>query len=154
MPAIEITPAPDAEQIANELITEIHAHLSPARILYLFTSKTRKRCDRVVLGSAQKLSAMQKFLSSGNSAVEDGYDFIILIGKQEWESLEDKQRRALIDHELCHCGVKDPDDDEPQWTLKGHDIEEFKAVIERHGFWKPDVQAFAKAAQQIPLFGK
>lgn len=151
MSAIEITLAPDVEAIANELIGEIHMHLSPARMLYLFTNKKRKRCDRVVLGTAQKLSGMQKFLSSGNSAVEFGYDFIILVGKVEWAELEDSQRRALVDHELCHCGVKDPDADEPEWTLKGHDIEEFKAVIERHGFWKHDVKDFAETVQQMKL---
>lgn len=151
MPAIEITPAPQVEAIANDLISEIHEHLSPARILYLFTNKKRKRCDRVVLGSTQKLSGMQRFLSSGNSAVEDGYDFIILIGKAEWEVLEENQRRALVDHELCHCGVKDPDDEEPEWMLKGHDVEEFRDVIARHGFWKDDIKDFAKTVQQMRL---
>lgn len=69
----------------------------------------------------------------------------------EWNLLTDSQRRALVDHELCHCGVKDPGADEPEWTLRAHDIEEFKAVIERHGFWKSDVREFSEAAHQLKL---
>ena len=41
-----------------------------------------------------------------------------------------EQRRALIDHELSHCSFLDQ---VPE--MRHHDIEEFKHIIERYGFW-------------------
>lgn len=143
---IKITVAIEAKDIAADLIDEVHPHLRTARILYLFTTQKTKKCEAVVLGKAKKLSALQKFLSSGNQSVGDGYDFILQFDIFEWKELTEAQRRALVDHELCHCGIG-----ESGWKLRGHDIEEFRAVIERHGDWKRDVRAFIETAQQLPL---
>lgn len=138
----------EAKGIAQELIPEVHQHLRPARILYLFTTKERKDRDAVVLGSAQKTTDMLRFLTTLNSDedFDHGYDFILLFYKKEWDRLDERQRRALVDHELCHCATG-----EKGWRLRGHDIEEFRAVIERHGDWKRDVRAFIETAQQLPL---
>lgn len=142
----ELTPATIVEPIAEELIAECHPHLKEANILYLFTNQKRKRCDKVVLGTAQKLSALQRYLSGANGATE--CDFIILFGRREWADLDDAQRRALVDHELCHCvRVKYDDDGDPVWGLRAHDVEEFREVIERHGLWKSDLKEFAPALQ-------
>lgn len=150
MSTITITRAAEAKQIANELIAEVHQHLRTARILYLFTTQHSKNHDKVVLGKTQKLSAMLRFLSSAlefeNESVEDGFDFIITFDVAEWKDLTDAQRRALVDHELCHCAVSDTG-----WRVRAHDVEEFRAVIERHGFWKYDLKAFGETAQQLPL---
>lgn len=146
MPDIKITIATEAKDIAAELIPEVHPHLRSARILYLFTTQTQKKCDAIVLGKAKKLSALQKFLSSGLESVTDGHDFILQFDVNEWKDLTQAQRRALVDHELCHCSIG-----ESGWKLRGHDIEEFRAVIERHGDWKRDVRAFIETAQQLPL---
>ncbi len=151
--------ASEAEAIARQLIGEHHAHLREAQILYIFTDQTRKRCDRVRLGSAAKLSSLQRFLASGLDGVEQGPDFAILIDENEWSVLPSAARAALVDHELCHCAlfVKDTSqrpafwrrfepardtydeaEHEYRWGMRGHDIEEFGEVLYRHGFWKPD----------------
>lgn len=146
MPDVKITIAIEPKDIATDLIAEVHQHLRPARILYLFTTQKTLKCDAVVLGKAKKLSAKERFLSSGNESIEDGYHFVITFDVNEWKDLTEAQRKALVDHELCHCGIG-----ANGWRLKGHDVEEFQAVIERHGFWKRDVRAFGAAAQQLPL---
>ena len=66
--------------------------------------------------------------------------------------LTEKQRLALIDHELCHI-VRDVDSDSG-FSMRSHDIEEFAAVVERHGAWKADVHHFLAAAKnaQLDLF--
>lgn len=153
MAQVEICESSEAASIAERYIRDYHPHLIDARILYLLTSQKRSRAGKTVLGSAAKLAALPRYLSSGTSAaVEEGYDFLILIGADEWEHLTGAQREALIDHELCHCqDVASPDDDEPKWALRGHDVEEFRCVIERHGLWKPDVQAFGKTIEQLPF---
>ena len=159
MPRVpEMSVANEARVLANELIPEHHPHLLIAKILYVFTDQRRKRCDRVRIGSSQKLSSTERFLASGLDGVEHGPDFLILFDSVQWAELTKPQRRALVDHELCHCAlfVKDEterpavwlrwtvDMDDPQeygeqrWGMRGHDIEEFGEVLFRHGFWKPD----------------
>lgn len=146
MPDLKLTLADEPKHIAMDLIPEVHPHLRPAKILYVFTTQKRKKCDRVILGTASKLSAMMRWLSSGMESIADGFDFIIQFDVNEWKDLTDAQHKALVDHELCHCATGDKG-----WRLRAHDIEEFRAVIERHGLWKSDVQYFAQAAQQLPL---
>ena len=146
MTEIKITHADEAKQIANELIAEVHQHLRTARILYLFTTQKKKHLDKVVLGKASKLAPLLKYLSSGMESVADGFDFILMFDVAEWQDLDAAQRKALVDHELCHCAVGDDG-----WRIRGHDVEEFRAVIERHGFWKYDLKAFGETAQQLPL---
>lgn len=33
----------------------------------------------------------------------------------------------------------------PIWEIRGHDVEEFSAVVQRHGCWSPDLVEFARA---------
>lgn len=156
---VTLTVAHEVRSIAQPLIAEHHPHLLEASILYVFTDQKRKRCDRVRLGSAAKMNALQRFLGSGMDSVEDGQDFIVLIDENYWAILGSDAQRALVDHELCHCAlfVKDTQERPPRWRrfdprldtydeaeheyrwgMRGHDIEEFGEVLHRHGFWKPD----------------
>lgn len=169
----EMNLADAAQAIGKRLIHEHHPHLSGAEIIYVFTSQHRKRCDRVRLGSATKLNALQRFLSSGMETVEGGHDFLILIDKGYWEILSSAQQMALIDHELMHCTVfvavgrnpkqwrlydhetDDLDAENVEWRygMRGHDVEEFADVLKRHGWWKPDARekGFGEIALQIAL---
>lgn len=148
-----LTVAHEVRAIANPLMHEHHGHLAGAQILFIFTDQKRKRCDRVRLGSAGKLTALQRFLSSGLDSVEAGADFVVLIDENMWARLATPARLALVDHELCHCAVFIKDgkqwrrladgehtDEFEYWHygIRGHDLEEFGEVLYRHGFWKPD----------------
>ena len=107
MADIYIQEAPEAEAIADALIPAHHSHLTTARILYLFTTQKRRRHTKTVLATAAKMSALQRYLSSGTeAAVQAGYDFIVLIGHDEWGFRSPDQQRALVDHELCHCAQR------------------------------------------------
>jgi len=162
--------AHEVRAIAQELIREHHTHLLDANLLYMFTDQKRKRCDRVRLGSAAKMNAMQRFLASGMDSVEDGPDFVILIDSNEWSGLGNAARHALVDHELSHCALFVNNTDPPtwrriepgensedfidqRWGMRGHDIEEFASVLARHGFWKADPaeQQFKVIALQLAL---
>ena len=168
--------AHEVRAIAQELIREHHGHLHHAELLYVFTDQKRKRCDRVRLGSAAKMNALQRFLASGLDSVEDGADFVILIDSNEWAGLPVAARHALVDHELSHCAlfvkdeseqrstwrrfdsrseVYDESEHEYRWGMRAHDIEEFAGVLARHGFWKADPaeQAFEVIALQLALPG-
>lgn len=148
MPQTVITQAHEVERLAQPIIDKHHQHLAGARILYLFTTQERRHHTKTVLATAQKLSAIQRFLSSGEDASSDeGYDFLILVGTVEWSLLTPKQRVALIDHELCHCWA----DESGAWKLRAHDVEEFSDIVHRHGLWKQDVRTFATVVHQLHL---
>lgn len=149
MAATVITRAHEVERIAQPIIEEHHRHLRGARILYLFTTQARKHHTKTVLATAQKLSALQRYLSSEDETSDEGHDFLILVGAEEWAELGAPQRRALVDHELMHCWLNE----KGEWTLRAHDVEEFADIIARHGLWKSDVRTFAAVVQQLPLDG-
>lgn len=82
------------------------------------------------------------------------YDFIILLNQEVWNDKEfgPEKKAALIDHELCHAEVALARDGEPKldergrrvWRTRKHDIEEFRAVVQRHGCYKYDLEKFAE----------
>lgn len=140
----------EAGLIAQELIAEVHTHLQEANILYLFTDKRRTKDNRVILGTAKRAGKMERFLSG--ESVDGEVDFILLFDKNEWELMPEAKKRAVVDHELCHCARgKDDKDGDPTWTTRGHDVEEFAEVIERHGLYKYDVKKFGDVVRQLPL---
>ena len=61
--------------------------------------------------------------------------------------LNHAQRLALLDHELCHV----MGDTDTGFTMRDHDIEEFNAVIERHGAWSRDVVEFLATARKAQI---
>jgi hypothetical protein len=157
---IVISEALEPARIAAELIPQYHAHLIDARILYLFTTQQRKKCDRARLASAQKFSDLQRYLSSlhfadgREASIFTGADFLMLVGRVEWEDLTTAQRRALVDHELSHMGRVEKITDtgvEGRWAILGHDLEEFAAVIQRHGLWRQEARDMAQVMQQLSL---
>lgn len=168
IPMIQL--APEVEEIARILIAKYHPHLADADLLYLFTDQRRKRCDRVRLGSASKMTSLQRFLASNSQSVESGHDFYLMFDSNEWGQLTDHQMRALTEHELLHCcvyvksgfswrrlGIDENKEDHIEWRygLRGHTIEEFHEVIDRYGFWRGDEheQKFAEAVKQLSLPG-
>lgn len=145
--ATQITRAHDAERLAQPIIDHHHPSLRGARILYCFTTAKRTRHGRTVYATAQKLSPVDRFLTSDTEDSEEGADFLVLIGAEEWASLSTPQKKALVDHELSHC-VRD---EEGVSGIVGHDLEEFRAIVERHGLWMPDVRAMADTMRQLTL---
>lgn len=135
--------APDEViELAQEIIDKHHPWLKTAHIGFIMRDKAQKSSGRVVLGTAQKVSAKLH--------VHLNFDFIIELAKDEWEGLTSLQRRALIDHELCHCGW-----DGFNARMRGHDIEEFHCIFERYGFWRPrgsrDLADAVQVALELPI---
>ncbi len=110
-------------EIAKDLIQKYHPDLKEARVAFVFRDKASKSANKMVLGKASKIS--DKLKAAGLD-----YDFLIWLAEEEYSELLPEQQRALIDHELCHCSFLDQ---VPE--MRHHDIEEFKCIIERYGFW-------------------
>jgi hypothetical protein len=132
--------APEVAEIANDVIAKVERHhrLALCRIEYVFIDKAPRSKGRLVLGRARRMGGLAAFIA-GRTTPEAFTDpvplFVIEISHNTWERLTDPQRRALVDHELCHCLCELDDDGEPVLSTKGHDFEEFREIIERHGMW-------------------
>lgn len=145
------------EEVAEKLIAEHHDHLSGVPIRYLFREPTAKSKGRLVFGKARKVGGLNAHLVALAVDEELGDDppdfFVVEIAAQVWEALNEQQRVALVDHELCHFDVEEPEDVDEDRKLRivGHDLEEFTEVVQRHGLWRDSVEAFAKAAAGAQL---
>lgn len=151
---------PELYEMLEELITAHHQHLEDATIALAWKDGIKPDQDgRIVLGQAKKASDLDFQLH--------GHDFVIVLNREMWdeagEDFKHKWKRALLDHELCHCAVKRDDEGFPEvdesgrnvWRIRKHDLEEFEGVVRRHGLWKRDVVSFVRAAAETnrqPLF--
>lgn len=127
-------------QMAQELIDEFHPWLKNARIGFMWRKEAPSSNSRTILGKARKVSDEQKVFLD--------YDFVIWIAKDKFDQFELAQRRALVDHELCHCGWSDG-----ECYIRKHDVEEFNIVIQRHGFWQDGLKPIQLLAIQPQLPG-
>ena len=136
--------AEDVEKIAVRVIDKWHSGLSEANIVYLFKDvPTWNSKGKTVFARTHKAPEQWQFLA--------GCDVVVIVNKKVWDRLDNKQREALIDHELCHV-LKDEDEKgNPKWSMVTHDVEEFAAVIQRHGMWMEDLKKFMTVAQQMTI---
>jgi len=148
--------APEVKEIADRLIPEHHQEIElwMDEIRYIFRDKAAKSKGRVVLGKAHKVGGMACYLihsATGDSnefGDQAGDMFVVEIAEDAWENLTARQRVALVDHELCHFSIEiDEDDGTVLRKIVGHDVEEFSAIAQRYGAWKPDLTEFAEALQ-------
>lgn len=142
-------PAVEAQTIAETLIPKFHRHLVGVRVDYLFCEKTPSRGGKDVWGSMRKVTSLSAYLGAEKRDRERGVNdpfFVMTISQPVWDKLNTKDRTALVDHELCHGFVDVDDEGVSQLTTVGHDVEEFKCIIERHGLWRPNLQEFADTA--------
>lgn len=132
----------DVVMLAEQIINDFHPHLLDAKIGFLYRSEATVSNGRVTYGMCKKLSKdMQVYLP---------YDFIIWLAHYQWMGLSDEQRRALVDHQLCHAGMTGEAKDKP--AILPHDVEEFNCILERHGFWWPLGDLTVNAIQpHLPL---
>jgi predicted metallopeptidase len=149
--------AQEVKAIAESLIPEFHKHLDEDApdIIYVFRSKHAEAHGRVRLACVRKISGLNAYLAFRDQleSIDEGERppapvahafFVMEVAWDTWEKLSGPQRIALVDHELSHIG-RDGD-------TVGHDVEEFSAVLRRHGAWKPDLREFLSASEQQPLF--
>jgi translation initiation factor 2 beta subunit (eIF-2beta)/eIF-5 len=135
-------------ELLDEVRAENHFDTAEAKIALAWKKGTKPDADgRLVLGRCVRASDLQRELVD--------YDFVIVLNKEVWDDPEfgrDK-KLALLDHEMCHAARVIDDDGEkkidskgrPVWRTRGHDIEEFREIVDRHGIWKRDLEKFAEA---------
>nr|WP_092074972.1 putative metallopeptidase [Dendrosporobacter quercicolus]NSL49600.1 hypothetical protein [Dendrosporobacter quercicolus DSM 1736]SDN24400.1 hypothetical protein SAMN04488502_11556 [Dendrosporobacter quercicolus] len=133
----------ELKEIARELIEETHSHLIEADIKYLFRTGNWEVKKRETWGQAKKVGKEVNFLT--------GYDFIIIIHRDVWDQLNGKEKHALLDHELQHCSAGTDDAGNKVWYIQGHDVEDFYAIIRRHGLWSKALRKMETLLNQTEL---
>jgi hypothetical protein len=137
-------------ELLRELVAAHHTELADAQIDLVWIHDVKPDCDgHLTWGKAKKVGPLEKVFHSA--------DFVIQINAVVWRELPPMPRRALLDHELMHCGTKTDDDGDETHYLRKHDVEDFVPIVRRYGLWKSDVEAFVNAAlgkEQAPLFDK
>lgn len=137
--------SPELYELLDNLVAEHHTDLAEANanIVLAWRNNWKTKNGRLTLGTCQLVGPLDAALH--------GYDFIICLNKKAWGEFKESQRRALLDHELCHAGAsKDEDgtirEDERGRAIFGirkHDMEEFQCIVKRHGSWLGDIEVFA-----------
>jgi len=135
--ALRILPCHEAESIGRDLIQKYHGHLTNANILFLTTNQARKKRGKPVEATTKKVDPILQHFSKA--------DFLVILDETHWMYLDDDHKRALIDRQLCYCGVNDSG----KWVIWPTDIECFIGEVQRHGLWREDVRVFVEAAKNV-----
>ena len=71
---------------------------------------------------------------------EHTYEFVIELGADCWNNLNEAQRLALLDHLLCFIGgEEDEKSGEMKYFLSTPDVYYFSEEVERNGSWREDM---------------
>lgn len=125
------------QAVAEKIIDEHYPALVEAKSLigyYLREGAWSKA------GSCKKTTAFERHLT--------GKMYFVVINDFAYQDFSEEQLKALVDHELHHIerDQENPDvGDSEAWSIRDHDVEEFAAIIQRHGLWEHGVKRFAEA---------
>ena len=113
-----------AELIKKEpLLADIRQ--SEATIVYLSSDKEKKSKGKAVCGECEKIPDKYKWAIPA--------DFTITIYEPNVITFTDEQIKILLLHELLHVGIEIQGDGLEKYSIRPHDIEDFRAIIDRYG---------------------
>lgn len=107
------------------------------RIAFVFETKPYIEGEIVkthTIAKVTKASPMWAFLGE--------VDLVIQFRQPFWEHFDDRQRRAVLHHELSH--IEFP---RGRLSLREHDVEDFVGTMRRYGPYLPGRRAFVRAAE-------
>ena len=116
-------------EIGRELIDNepelIDIKNSQATIIFLSSEHAKKGDGKIVFGQCEKVAEKYKW---GIPC-----DFTITVFETNVEKFTEEQIKILLFHELLHVGIEFNADGTENYSVKGHDLEDFKVIIERYG---------------------
>ena len=99
---------------------------SRVRIAYLESDNAKKAdTDKLVLGECEKVAAKNKWAIN--------YDFTITLFKKNLVGLSADQIRIVMFHELLHVGIEPGPEGDEIYSVRKHDLEDFKLIIDKFG---------------------
>jgi hypothetical protein len=134
----------DTHSMLQDVIKESHGKLIKSSFLILFKHGGWESKGRTILGRVKVVG--------DDIRSTFGYDAIIYLNRNAWVMFSPVQKKYLLDHELCHLDVvvdknfdtKIGEDGRPKLTTNPHDLEDFVAVVKRHGLIMEDMKRLAK----------
>lgn len=132
--------APEVAELAEKLLAkhpalgslraEVEDIDEPVHIAYVFDTAPfdplKDELKHTTLGKAIKASPIWLHLA--------GFHAVVTIRRVFWEQFDERQRAAMLYHELLHIEVVAPG----KVKLKEHSIEEFAQVMRDYGAYLPD----------------
>jgi hypothetical protein len=141
-----------------------HAHLQQAHIGVLWTNVPNGRHMRAILGQAEMPMARggKWAIARHDQQIRAWFgavpDFLITLDAPFMADADDPSVCALVEHGLLHCAqARDvygaprfTKDGRPIFALRGHDVEQFTAIVERYGSDATGASEFVRAANAGP----
>lgn len=116
-------------ELAHEVLWEneelTYIRVSNVTITYLSSTHEKKKAGNLVLGQCEKVADKYKW---GIPC-----DFTITIFEPNVKGMTDDQLKILLFHELLHVGIEETEDGEESYSVKPHDLEDFKLIIDKFG---------------------
>jgi len=130
--------APEVEAIAKEIINtlSLDENVANVKMAYLFLMRKKSSFKAQI----QRPGGAWQFLSD--------YDFVMLMHKPTWDTLNENQRKALVYHELLHITHTESKDGKITWKLRRHDIEEFLDVVKEFGSWSEELAVLVSITRE------
>jgi hypothetical protein len=124
----------DVLHLMQQCIAKWHPTLAlvDKNIAVIMRAKAAKAGGQPVLGVARKAPPILGVLGDGE------YEFVLEIAADEWQSLTDNQRTALMDHLLCSCKCEEEEGTgEVKCSVVKPDVFFHYEELKRHGDWRP-----------------
>lgn len=147
--------APDVESCIEKIRSAHHRELEDVSISALFAFDAEESSKAVLAHQGYPAAAICRITPLRDRALGVA-DAQIVVERSSWISLSQRQRDALIDHELTHITrkVDEENDDEPLSDVLGrpklvmrkhdHQFGWFDEVAKRHGQASPEVRQARK----------
>lgn len=135
-------------QIMQDLIGDHHPDLAliDDKIVILFREKAVKKGGQVILGNTKKGPPLLPILSEKKYS----YYFIIELAADEWQTLDNTQKQALVDHHLYSMKVEeDEKSGGVKCSIKPYDFAGYREEFERWGMWRPMPDETVSAVEKM-----
>lgn len=98
---------------------------SHATIIYLGSDNPKTSKGKTIYAECEKVADKNKWAIP--------CDFTITVFEPNTVDFTPEQMRILFFHELLHVGIDFTDGTEEKYSVKPHDYEDFKEIIDRYG---------------------
>jgi hypothetical protein len=102
-----------------------HIKDSRVRIAFLESDYDKRSNCKSVYGECEKIADKNKWALKA--------DFTITLYAPNIEGFSEKQIAILLFHELLHVGIDYREGGEEVYSIRPHDVEDFKVIIEKYG---------------------
>lgn len=150
-------------KVANSVIRRFHPDLAHKDIRYVMLSKfdkegqlveKRSKNGHIVMAEVETITGTKAFLISGESRTDENGPtglFVIKVYLYTWNLLDEKEREAMLDEQLCQLNYND----ETGAPSKGeYDALIFASNVRRFGLWNERIERVLNAAKELPLFAE